>query len=169
MLTNAEFDDYIHENIEGTDLSVAKKYVGDLLIEEVYLKNGQPHGTWTIYFDQNHRIKDHKSFYNGKLNGYWLKYNNLGRVEQMEQYRNGVLHGDLIKYYSGFPIEMESYRNGKPHGVFKKFYPNKNLQQEANYQNGKLHGQFRYYNEDGKLSLEYSYKDGEKISGGIIE
>jgi antitoxin component YwqK of YwqJK toxin-antitoxin module len=163
------FAGYKLESIEGTDLQVAKKWADTLLLEEVYLKNGKPHGTWTIYHDQNMRIKDHKSYYDGELNGYWLQFNQLGRVEIMEHYKKGVLHGARIKYYSGFPLEIESYENGKPHGIFKKYYPNKNLQQESTYKNGILDGPFRYYNEDGKLSLEYQYENGEKKGGGIIE
>jgi len=164
-----EFVDYLIETIPSSNLQVAKKYKDSLLIEEVYLQNGLPHGTWTIYHDQNMRIKDHKSYFEGQLNGYWLQFNMLGRVEIMEKYQMGVLHGERIKYYSGFPLEIESYHNGKPHGLFKKYYPNKNIQQESNYKEGILHGPFRYYNEDGKLSLEYEYVNGEKISGGIIE
>jgi antitoxin component YwqK of YwqJK toxin-antitoxin module len=166
---NQAFSDYTIESIPGTNLYVAKKLNDSLLLEEVYLRDGKPHGTWTIYHDQNMRIKDHKSYHQGELNGYWLQFNSLGRVEIMEQYRMGVLHGERIKYYSGFPLELESYKNGKPHGTFKKYYPNKSIQQESNYKDGVLHGPFRYFNEDGKLSLEYQYENGEKTGGGIIE
>jgi antitoxin component YwqK of YwqJK toxin-antitoxin module len=163
------FTSYTLEKIEGTDLTLASKFHEKLLMEELTLKDGKPHGNWTIYFDQNNRIKDHMSYYDGKLNGYWLKFNNLGRVEQMEQYRNGVLHGELIKYYSGVPIEYENYKNGLPHGVFKKYYPNQHMQQYAEFANGKLHGFWRSYNDEGKLTVEYVYKDGLKERGGIVE
>jgi antitoxin component YwqK of YwqJK toxin-antitoxin module len=166
---SSAFSDYTIESIPGTNLQVAKKYNDSLLIEEVFLQDGKPHGTWTIYHDQNLRIKDHKSYYHGELNGYWLQFNSLGRVEIMEQYRMGVLHGQRIKYYSGFPLEIESYKDGKPHGIFKKYYPSKTIQQESHYKDGVLHGPFRYFNEDGKLSLEYQYENGEKTGGGIIE
>ncbi len=165
----SDFTSYTLEKIEGTDLTLARKFQEDLLIEELTLKNGKPHGNWTIYFDQNNRIKDHMSYYDGKLNGYWLKFNNLGRVEQMEQYRNGVLHGELIKYYSGTPFEFENYKNGEPHGVFKKYYPNQHMQQYAEFENGKLNGFWRSYNDEGKLTVEFVYKDGLKVKGGIVE
>lgn len=163
-----DLKDFVIEEIPGTSTQVAKRYENGNLIEEVYLKNGKYHGTRTIYFEQNYRIKDHISYFDGQLNGYWLKFNNLGRVEEMEQYRLGKLHGTKIKYYSGFPLEIESYKDGIPHGTFVKFYQNRNKQQEVEYVNGVQHGKFRYYNEDGILTLEYLYENGQKVSGGII-
>jgi len=160
---------YTIEKIEGSNLSKAYKIVDNSVVEEGFLKDNKQHGNWIEYFPGTQRIKDSKNFDSGALSGSWLKFNNLGRVETMEQYFNNMLHGRKIIYLNGIPMEYAEYKNNQLHGTFRMYYKNGTLQQEVAYTDGKINGFFRHFNEDGKLTVEYLYQHGEKIKGGIVE
>lgn len=164
----ADLDGYVITDLPGTRLQRAVKTVNGLLFEDGTLLDGKKHGIWTEYFPQELRIKDTRSYMDGKLTGNWLKYNNLGRVEEFEQYLNDQLHGIKVRYSMGKPLEYAEYKLGKLHGNYRTYHKNGTIQQEASFADGKQDGYLRFYDEDGKKTVEYLYKNGEKVSGGII-
>jgi antitoxin component YwqK of YwqJK toxin-antitoxin module len=167
-IENFDLTGYIEEETGRGSIKKVKKTVDGFILSEGYLKNNQRHGNWIEYYPGTQRIKDIMHFEEGQLSGAWFRLNNLGRVETMEQYFNGMLNGMKIQYFNGVPTEIANYKDNQHHGLYQKFYKTGTLQQAVEYEDGAINGFFRHYNEEGRLTLEYLYRDGEKIEGGII-
>jgi len=139
--------------------------------EEGAAYNGIRQGTWLTFHTGRNAgiIKTSSSYANGVLNGPYLEFDNVGRMEKLAYYGDGVLHGRSTKYRFGKPLEEADYKNGQLDGIFRTYYNNAVLQQESNYSGGQKNGTATYYNEDGNIIMEYEYKNNEIVSGGKVD
>jgi len=130
-----------------------------------YYKNGEPDGEIRDY-DLNGKLNATINFQSGKLAGKFVMYKD-GNVIFEREYKNDVLDGKEITYWTGSPTgrirDEINYKLGKKHGVSASYYPNGKLKYEASYKSGKLNGPYVEYFENGTdIKEKGNYKDNER-------
>lgn len=165
-------NNYFHENAEKYIVSSYK----DDQLEGEYLRH-----------NKRSALLERKLFKNGKLDGLYQSYFNLGSeiIEYSIPYKNDLVDEKATEYYANGDVYSEiSFDNGVRNGLEKKFHPNKKVSSEINYFNGDLQGTYKtffsngnplevgqslegYYNgpwktyyRDGTLQSDFSYDKG---------
>ena len=67
----------------------------------------------------------------------------------------------IIAQKDGTPVQIQNYKEGQLHGL-TKIYQGKVLMEKTQYQNGKMNGEKRIYNEAGKLLMIEMYKNDKR-------
>ena len=154
----------------------AKYDANNLADEEGYVLNGKKEGSWLTYFPTKttdkvgeRRIKTLENYVNGQIEGVALEFDQRGQIIKKIYYHNGNYHGFNVTYKFGRPQEIIPYRDGRIHGKVIKYYSNGKVREEIGYKDGLQHGTYSHYNEEQKLDMQYEYKDGEKVSGGMVK
>lgn len=81
-------------------------------MEEYQMKNDKFHGLFKAY-SKDRRTKKELNYLDGKLNGLSKIYVD-GRLIMKSNYKDNILHGELIQYYSnGIIKERHQYNNGE--------------------------------------------------------
>jgi len=157
--------DYTVEDIPNSKRKMVCKYTEQGLLEEQGMVEGnQKAGTWTVFYAPNTKPKETWTYEAGKLNGLHFLYNNSGRIDMYESYRDNQLHGKRVTYKQGSPVEEMSYKNGKLDGIFRGFFPTGRLQRLGYFKNGIQDGEYIVYDEDKKIILQVRYNNGVQIT-----
>ncbi len=166
---NVNGDEYIFENMQGTDIQRVKKLdAKNNVIEEGFVKDGLKTGEWVTYLKEKNYVSTITPYLKGKLNGTYFEFDKRGYLVSQAGFINDELNGRVIKYQYGKPTEISDFKNGKLDGAKRVYARNGNIQEEIQYKNGVINGFMRYYNDKGELIMEYEYKNGKKIGGGEI-
>ncbi|MGB1284680.1 MAG: toxin-antitoxin system YwqK family antitoxin, partial [Polaribacter sp.] len=122
-----------------------------ILVSEGYLLGKKRVGTWKYYFSSG-KLLSQEEYKNGLLEGELINYYPDGIITEKSNYKNGLLHGISQKYSSrNILIEEVNFKNGEPNGVAKYFELNGNLKETGVYKNGKRVGKWEYYL-DGEIA-----------------
>ncbi|MEM1408036.1 MAG: toxin-antitoxin system YwqK family antitoxin [Bacteroidota bacterium] len=124
--------------------------------------NGQKHGTWTAYHN-NDLVKSITTYLNGVKQGTHIEIDDRGQLLLKAYYHNGEYDGSYLAYKRTKVVERRFYKDGKLEGTLNKYYDNGNIMEESIYQNGKLNGVAKWYDQEGNVTLEYEYQDGQLI------
>ncbi|MCC5917532.1 MAG: hypothetical protein JJU02_09430, partial [Cryomorphaceae bacterium] len=124
-------------------------------------KYGTRHGLITFYNGLG--VKTSEGNYRlAYKDGTWKHYFRDGKLSQVEQYKNGKLHGKHISYFgNGKKDEEGEYVHGDRHGKWTVFYENGNKSVEYNYEYGVLNGASYYYSPEGELAMVRYFEKGE--------
>ncbi len=162
-------DEYIFEDIPGTDVKRVKKLdTKNNVIEEGFVKNGLKTGEWVTYQKDKNYVSTITPYLNGKLNGTFFEFDKRGYLVSQAGFYNDELDGRVIKYQYGKPTEISEFKNGKLNGKKTIYSRGGQIQEEVEYKNGKVDGFMRYYNDKGEMIMEYMYKNGKKVGTGEI-
>ncbi len=126
----------------------------------------------------------------GRLkDGFYEKFDELGRLLESANYKDGKLDGERKIYEKGLLYSLENYKMDLFDGPYKVFYPNGQLQLECQYINNEMSGTlkayypggqlkeivqmngsqekgpFEEYYENGKIKAQGSYKNGPNEDG----
>ncbi|HRG32092.1 MAG TPA: toxin-antitoxin system YwqK family antitoxin [Saprospiraceae bacterium] len=126
----------------------------------------------------------------GRLkDGFYEKFDELGRLLESANYKDGKLDGERKIYEKGLLYSLENYKMDLFDGPYKVFYPNGQLQLECQYINNEMsgtlkayypggqlkeivqmngsqeNGPFEEYYENGKIKAQGSYKNGPNEEG----
>jgi antitoxin component YwqK of YwqJK toxin-antitoxin module len=126
----------------------------------------------------------------GRLkDGFYEKFDELGRLLESANYKDGKLDGERKIYEKGLLYSLENYKMDLFDGPYKVFYPNGQLQLECQYINNEMsgtlkayypggqlkeivqmngsqeNGPFEEYYENGKIKAQGSYKNGPNEDG----
>jgi antitoxin component YwqK of YwqJK toxin-antitoxin module len=142
-------------------------------------------GKW-LFYHENGELKQSGYFTkDGKHTGEWLWYYNNGLLRREENLLNGILHGDMVEYYTDTTIMLQgSYYQGiregnwirnvhgyreegefledVRNGIWKHYYPNDQLMYEGNYLDGEADGEHIWYFKNGVVKKKGSYIQGVK-------
>jgi len=152
---------YTVEDIPGSNRKmVTRLTMQGLLEEQGMVEDGKKTGTWTTFYAPNTKPKELWTYENGKLNGLHFLFNNSGRVDMYESYKDNILHGKKVTFKQGSPVEEMSYKNGKLDGIFRGFFPTGRLQRIGYFKDGLQDGQYIVYDEDKKIVLQAHYING---------
>lgn len=162
---------FTYEDIPGSDTKRAyKKGVGNTILEEGFMRNGQKTGLWCSYKKQYIFPDQMVSYENGMRNGPYYEFTERGTVTLKANYLNNKLHGYWATFKFSKPTAVANYVNGQLDGAYQEFDDRNNyMTVETMYKNGKQDGHKRFFDENGKITMEYEYKNGEKVSGGIVK
>ena len=164
-------DEYSLESLQGTDVQKAVKVdKNGKVIEQGFVKNGEKTGQWIEFDPKKGTIKAITSYIDGKLNGLYIEFDNLGYKTIVAEFKDDDLNGKYTKYKYNKKLEEATYKNGKLNGVRIK-YNNSNGKklEEIEYKDDVIDGKVRYYNDKGEIVLEYEYKNGKKVKGGMVK
>jgi antitoxin component YwqK of YwqJK toxin-antitoxin module len=133
---------------------------GEMTFKGRYVNN-KKNNNWVTYYSNN-LIYKVEYFTDGVKDGLSLQFDRKGKLTLMENYSNGILHGETIYYgsYTETPMSETNFANGKKTGQFRQYYDNSKIQEESVYKNDIKNGISRWYNKGGRLIAEYHYRDG---------
>lgn len=132
-------------------------------LDKFYVKRGKKEGE-SVY--SNSEIKTVEIYKNGKLDGVSKTFK-LGKLVNETGFRNGLLNGDVISYYSDGSIESKStYKDGNLIGDTIRYYENGNTKSKYKHTKEGLVGEYLEYYENGNIKTKASIKSN-KLDGEI--
>ncbi|NRB53975.1 MAG: hypothetical protein HRU41_40370 [Saprospiraceae bacterium] len=100
--TSAEPDDFLTEEVPGTELTrVFRKDADGNIVEDGFLKNGVKQGPWLTYERVFIYPKSLTHYENGIVNGIYMEFTTSGQVALQAVYRNNQLNGPWSRYKGG--------------------------------------------------------------------
>lgn len=116
------------------------------------------------FFDKLGNTILETSYYNGLLNGKFLKYSSPNVLETVANFQYGKLHG-VIKLFSkkGIPLLEGKYFQNKRIDLWKFFYNTGDIKTTVFYKDGKRDGEMIIYDKIGVVVDKVLYKDGQEI------
>lgn len=106
--------------------------------------------------------------------GRWTYYDQDGKLQLEENYKNGELDGKKIYYSYGKIEETAEYKQGLKDGIYAK-YNNQPAPDEKHvlvftvtYRNNREHGMGYVYDEDGKLRERQRYDNGVMVADTFV-
>jgi antitoxin component YwqK of YwqJK toxin-antitoxin module len=156
---------YVGAFKNGKEIGVFKFYHITTSKKPVILKtfSKKSDSVFVQFFTVEGILQSEGYFIGKKRVGSWRYLFKDGKILSQENYKNGVLNGELINYYPDKTItELSLYKNGLQHGASKKYSDKGILIEEITYLNGKLSGLAKYFELNGDLRETGNYKDGKR-------
>lgn len=126
-----------------------------VIVSHFYYLNGSPFG-YQEQFDEKGRKEEESRFRDGCM---WTRtrYDSTGAVAYTYESDNGTGMYDY-KFDHGKTMVSQDYKNGILHGQTIRYAYNGNKTVETTFLNGNQHGKrTEYFAESGKLSMEFEY------------
>lgn len=152
---------------------------------QIAFKDNQPDGLMEEFYPTG-QIKKLVNFSNGKLNGEFFEFSEIGEVllsgryvydfkggDWNSYYRNGskkseysysnnLIQGTTKNYFpNGVMAEVIPFEAGKLQGIYQAFFPNGQLQKSVQFVNDLEHGEYKRFYEDGQPEIIGSFTKGE--------
>ncbi len=135
--------------------------------EVVYKSNNT---TFTTMFHENETILAQGKFINQLKDSTWSIFSKSGRINTIENYKLGQLHGERLVFYPLGNSETKKdqitqkqfYINGKLHGKQIAYFENGKIWKESNYEYGEKNGEEITYSPYGNIELKDYYYKGLK-------
>ncbi|MCK9203927.1 MAG: hypothetical protein M0P58_05740 [Bacteroidales bacterium] len=145
----------------GNKFGYWEETIGDIIYSGIYRDN-QKSGAWTGQYP-NKMISGIEHYSNGMKDGIVIRVDRHGKINQIENYKTGMLHGQSLSFgaYSDNPSTEINYFAGKKNGTFKQYYDNGKIQEESYFINDKKNGVSKWSNKTGHIVAEYNYKNGD--------
>ena len=138
-------------------------------------KDGKLNGSRTV-FDYGGNVSSRHSYKDGEKHG---DFEDI-EANQTGTYKNGMLHGKLIRRFLNGKIEsVKHYVNNEEQGIREQYYDTGELQHTAEMKDGNLDGAVKFYHRNGKLKSTGNFninrkhgmfttwnENGQKISEG---
>lgn len=141
-------------------------------IKEQYTinKKGEKDGIYTAYNEVG-KLKEKSNYKNGLYTGRRTLYFDNGNVEIEENYIDGgILQGISKVYYEGGQLQLEkNYENNVLVGQVKVYYPSGKIKEEVTMENNNENGPFTEYYENGKIHWKGTYLNGDNEFGLLEE
>ncbi len=150
-----------------------------------YFQNRQDNlNGYAIQFNENYDKESEGYFVNNELEGELKRYNSIGNLETIENYKKGQLDGAVSKFYTSGKIAVREivhggeydgkvslyniasgligsleYKNGNLINEVKHLFSNGQTEYDYKLIDGKRQGKISMYNEKGTVVSTYNYKD----------
>ncbi len=126
----------------------------------------EPYSGYAIKDDIHNTILEKARYENGLLHGDVIGYYSNGNVKQIRPYVNGQKHGLHIGWYANGNIRFHySFENGLGMDNHKEWYENGAPMMDLNYKNGKQFGAQKMWRKDGKLRSNYVVRENGRRYG----
>ena len=122
---------------------VKETFMGGVLQEEAYYKNGKKNGVTKLYNEKG-VLRGEFNFKNGKQEGLSKTYHSTGELFKEIMFKNGKLEGINREYTKEGKILFEAnFKDDKPDGITTRYHPDggKTI---AIYNNGQLISEKHY-------------------------
>ncbi|WP_187347464.1 toxin-antitoxin system YwqK family antitoxin [Flavobacterium piscinae] len=119
---------------------------------------------YTIVFNGKHKVSEGK-LVNKVHEGEWKFYHlRSDTIMNLENYKNGKLHGiKKVFYNTGLIAEESNYINGIKDGPYKKVAENGIVLEESFFKNGQYHGQAIFREAAGGKYTVGEFKNGKSV------
>lgn len=119
---------------------------------------------YTVVFNGKHKVSEGK-LVNKVHEGEWKYYHlRSDTIMNLENYKNGKLHGIKKVYYNtGLIAEEANYIQGVKDGPYKKVAENGVVLEETNYKKGEYHGPAVFREAAGDKYTVGEYKNGKSV------
>ncbi len=116
---------------------------------------------WVCYYPNNIIYKI-EYYSNGIKDGISIQFDRKGKMTLVENYKNGLAHGQTIYYgqFSEIPLSETEFVNGKKTGLFRQYYDNGKIQEESYFKEDLKNGFSKWYNKNGRMIATYQYVNG---------
>ena len=111
----------------------------------------------TYYDKDNTKLNEEYYEVDGKKQGQYKSYDRDGRLEEICNYIDDIIHGESISYYCGNLFSICYYRNGKRNGIQKSYYGNDKIKKICYFIDEVLNGDYIEYYQNGNIRLECKY------------
>lgn len=102
------------------------------------------------------------------LDGTRKIYNEAGKLEIVETYKNGLFHGPNQVFYGSGQLKFDGhYTNNILTGETKSYYENGQLKEVVQFDNNLENGPFVEYHPNGKIKAKGTYLDGDNEHGEL--
>lgn len=137
---------------------------GKIIVESDVAEKGDRtivnHGP-EMLFDELGRIESIRFYSEGVVHGPAKTYYSDGVLASVVDFDQGVLSGSYEKFHSNEkPALKAAYNQGRLNGGYQEFYPNGQPSFSAVYQQGLLQGEASEWYQDGSLKARYYYLNG---------
>jgi antitoxin component YwqK of YwqJK toxin-antitoxin module len=142
-----------------------------------YDMEGEKQGVWKDFY-KNGNVKKENIFFHGKKNGYERKYNEKGKVEELQNYNKGKINNTDLSLeldLSKVKLDSDKYMMGKvdnqsKKGLFKVYNNQDSLIGVRFYQNDTLTSKGKYNNFNKKIGKWIYYWENQQIKKeGLFE
>jgi antitoxin component YwqK of YwqJK toxin-antitoxin module len=119
---------------------------------------------YTIVYNGKHKVSEGK-LVNKIHEGEWKFYHlRSDTIMNLENYKNGQLHGvKKVFYNTGLIAEETNYNNGTKDGPYKKVAENGIVLEESFFKNGQYHGQAIFREAAGGKYTVGEFKNGKSV------
>ncbi len=139
-------------------------------ISGAFLLHNSPYNGRIIDYYLNGHTQSERICLNGRLNGYYKRYNQNGKILFESEYKDGIANGlDLWYYEDGSLKQKCEFVNGRKNGICVKYCPNVQISQRSNYVNGVMQGELTDYYSSGKVINVQEITDGKVTANKGIE
>lgn len=148
------------EYLNSSHVGEWKFYFQDKTIEIVgsYNRKGEKIGEWRWYYPDGKPLMI-ENYEEGKLEGLFVEYDNLGNEISKGEYLNNAEEGEWI-YVHGNSTEKGSYFDGMRQGLWKTWFNNGKVASEIEFEQDLPNGKFISYWENGTVKLTGKYVTG---------
>ena len=88
-----------------------------------------------------------------------------GNLKQIKHYKNGVKHGETIRYYdNGQVLDEFNFKNGLRHGTLTTYFHNGKIMKQSLWKNGKLIKHNIYTTDENKVSYILVWADTNSLN-----
>ena len=144
---------------------------------EITSENGKKNGIRKIFDEEGGALILEESYKDDVLQGKRTIFHGNGQPQEVENYENGILVGEVISYDTKGRLMAKSpyvNKNGKSvlNGVIERYYSNGQLLEKVTVVDNKLNGAFEEYYENGNVKAKGSYVEDrfdEAAEVGIVE
>ncbi|MDL2212923.1 toxin-antitoxin system YwqK family antitoxin [Bacteroides sp. OttesenSCG-928-D19] len=102
-----------------------------------------------------------------KVDGTCKAYYKNGRINQLAQFKKGMLEGESTLYYENGKIQLTApYKDNKIHGMMKVYREDGKMERQIEYKDGVIDGIYTLYYDNGTIESTTVYVDG--IQNGVM-
>jgi len=137
---------------------------GNVSARGTWNSTGERNGKW-IWYHPNGKVEEENVFEDGKLNGPFASYRELGTKSYSTSFKNDEV--DATREYfeiPGYKYASNETNDNNKEGMLQYFYPNGQLSYEVKMKDGEMEGELKTYFANGALKLEQNYVEG-KLDG----
>jgi hypothetical protein len=122
-----------------------------------------------IWYFENGKVKHTGTYVQDKPVGKHLWFNNNGKQDAVENYKNGKYDGSYEEYYENGQLKSKAlFVDGVQHGWTTYFAEDGIKHSEGNFKNGSRDGAWRYYKGDMLLGIDTFKTEYEIKEAGIF-
>ena len=161
-----------------TEMVEVKSESGQVIeVFEITSEDGKKNGIRKVFDEENGSLIWEESFKDDVLHGKRTLFYANGKEQEVENYENGILVGEVLSYNAEGKISAKTpfiNKNGESvlNGIIQRYYPNGQLMEKVTVVDNKFNGPFEEYYENGQLKAKGSYVEDrfdEPAEVGIIE
>lgn len=122
-----------------------------------------PYTGWSKLIKRNGLVENIEQYKDGKLHGLEVWWFDNGKKYSEINYKDGKKNGLQVRWFENGQKQVESsHKDGELHGLITKWRQDGSMWFSKNYNDGKYHGLSTEWHENGQKENETHYKNGEK-------